>query len=397
MKYLVACNWDLDLLDQIDRPEVVAVFAGLPNTLISSGRPSSQIRPVPESHVRNYIKLVHDKKWSFDFNLNSPCLANKEVTQGGFKEIMKYLEWASDLGVDAVTITHTNLIGIVKKNFPKLRVNLSTFQKVSEVLPARRFEDMGVDMIMLSEHINRDFKTLAAIRKAVKCELALIPNTGCIFACPNMHSHANSVAHSGAKGGGDFMVDPFTLSCFCKRMESPEELVKIRWIRPEDVSLYEEVGIDTLKIIERYSTTAVLAERVKAYCERSFEGNLIRLLGQMVDLKTSTGRAKEMTIKRMLTRPGPTSLRAGKAARKFCGVFESSLYDLFYLDNKKIPTGFAKSFASRDCKTSDCRVCGYCRGVASKAVAVVDEPRLAATRERANQALDEIREGTMLY
>ena len=105
MKYLVACNWDLDLLDQIDRPEVVAVFAGLPNTLISSGRPSSQIRPVPESHVRNYIKLVHDKKWSFDFNLNSPCLANKEVTQGGFKEIMKYLEWASDL-VDRSGVLH---------------------------------------------------------------------------------------------------------------------------------------------------------------------------------------------------------------------------------------------------------------------------------------------------
>jgi len=365
--------------------------------LISSGRPSSQIRPVPERLVRDYIKKVHDKKWSFDFNLNSPCLSNKEVTQAGFKEIMKYLEWVSDLGTDAVTITNTNLIGIVKKHFPKLRVNLSTFQKVAEVLPARRFEDLGVDLIMLSEHINRDFKTLAAIRQAVKCELALIPNTGCVYGCPNVHSHANSVAHSGAKGGGDFLIDPFTLSCFCQRMESPEELVKIRWIRPEDVSLYEEVGIDMLKIIERYSTTEVLAQRVKAYAERHFDGNLIGMLGQMVDLKTSTGRAKEMAIKRMLTRPSLTSLKAGKAARKFGGVFKTSLPDLFHLDNKKIPTGFAKSFVNRDCKTSDCRTCGYCREVAHLAVQVKDEALLGVAREQANQALRDIRSGAMLY
>ena len=43
MKYTVASNWDIDLLDAIDYPEVHSVFAGLPNTPLSGGRSSVMI------------------------------------------------------------------------------------------------------------------------------------------------------------------------------------------------------------------------------------------------------------------------------------------------------------------------------------------------------------------
>ncbi|HEX7511309.1 MAG TPA: U32 family peptidase, partial [Chitinivibrionales bacterium] len=126
MKYLVACNWDPTLIDKLNVAEVSSLFGGLPDALISSGRPSSQIKSISEHTVKNFINRIHEKKWAFDYNMNSTCLANKEVTRKGFSQIMKYLERISDLGVDALTISNTNLIGIVKKNFPKLRVNLST-------------------------------------------------------------------------------------------------------------------------------------------------------------------------------------------------------------------------------------------------------------------------------
>lgn len=397
MKYLVACNWDSSLIDKIDHPEVSSLFGGLPDSLISSGRPTAQIRQVPESTVRKFIDQVHEKKWAFDYNINSSCLANMELTRNGFKAIMKYLEWISDLGVDAVTITNTNLIGIVKKNFPKLKVNLSTFQKLTEVAQARRFEDLGVDLIMLSEHINRDFKTLRAIRKAVKCQLALIANVGCIYDCPNSQTHANSIAHSGAKGETTLFADPFMLSCFNKRLSSPEELVKIRWIRPEDVKHYEDIGIDVLKIIDRYMNTETLAERVSAYCQRSFDGNLITLLGQMADPKRSTAPTKEMYLQRILTRPGLKSLRAARNARGFSKLLSHSLYEILYLDNKSLPHNFIEGYAERDCRTSDCRSCGYCNKVASKAVRVLNEDVLAETKRSIGKTLEDIQTGTILY
>jgi collagenase-like PrtC family protease len=352
---------------------------------------------MPASDVKKYVKLVQERGWSFDFNVNSSCTANKELTVDGHKEVMKYLEWVSDMGIDAVTITNTNLIGIVKKHLPKMRVNLSTFQKVTEVAQARRFEDMGVDLIMLSEHVNRDFKALRAIRRAVKCQLALIANVGCIYDCPNMQTHANSIAHSGAKGEQMLFAESFALFCFGKRLESMDEVIKIRWIRPEDVSHYEDVGIDVLKILERNSTTEVLAERVKAYSERHFQGNLIRLLGQMIDAKASTNRAKELVIRRMFTRPGLKSLRTGQRARAFGGLFSNSLYDIVYLDNQKIPDDFIKGFMNRDCRNADCRTCGNCEATAKKAVHILDEGLLANTRQLVKQALENIRDGSLLY
>jgi collagenase-like PrtC family protease len=396
MKYLVACNWDFELIDRIDYPEVATIFGGLPDTLISSGRPTQNIAQISENDTREYIKRVHDKKWRFDFNINASCTANMELTPKGFKATMRYLERLCDLGVDAVTIMNPNLIGLVKKNFPKLRVNLSTFQKVSDVAEARRFEDLGVDMLMLSEHINRDFKALAAIRKAVDCELTLVANVGCIYNCPNMHAHANSIAHAGAKGAASLFAESFQLFCFGKRLEGPEEIMKIRWIRPEDVALYEEVGIDMLKIIDRSNFTDVLAERVKAYCERSYDGNLIGLLGQMLDPKRSVTRGKELVVKRMLTKPGLGSLRHGKGARAFRGLMDTSLHELLYVDNKAIPQDFLESFMGRDCRTSDCRQCGNCKKVADQVVQVLDPERLSETLARAQQGLAGIRDGSTL-
>jgi collagenase-like PrtC family protease len=397
MKYLVACNWDISLLDQIDHPEVSCLFGGLPDALIASGRPTQQIRPVSESQVKKYIARVHEKKWTFDYNVNSSCLGNLELTPKGFKAIMKFLEKISGWGVDAVTITNTNLIALVKKNFPKLKVNLSTYQKVTEVAQARRYEDLGVDLIMLSEHINRDFKALRAIRKAVKCELALIANVGCVYDCPNALTHANSVAHGGTKGQTRLYADPFMLYCFSKRLSSPEEVVKIRWIRPEDVGHYEDIGIDMLKILERYTKTEVLAERVKAYCQRSFDGNLLRMLGQNVDLKTTEGQGKQLHIRRLITRPGLKSLYGAKMAREFVSMFAHPLYDILCLDNKKLPDDFIQSFAARDCRATDCRTCGNCSRIASQAVSTLDEELLKNTKQRMAQALEKVRTGDSLY
>ena len=397
MQYLVACNWDFDLLGKIDYPEVTSVFAGLPNTVVSGGRPFQQIQRVSASDVKRYISLVHGKNWSFDFNLNASCTANRELIPSGFKDITKYLEWLCEAGVDAVTIANTNLIGIVKKNFPKLRVNVSTFQKITEVAQAQRFEELGADLIMLSEHVNRDFKALAAIRKAVRCKLALVANVGCIYDCPNAHTHANGIAHSGARGEKSLLAEPCLLYCFSKRLESQEELVKIRFIRPEDVSHYEEVGIDVLKIIDRSSTTDVLEERVKAYCTRSFDGNLLLLLGQMMDVKRSTSRAKEIAVRNILTRPSLASLRSGKMARDAMGLFQHSLHELLYLDNKKVPENFVANYKERDCRASDCRTCGNCKAVAQKAVRVLDEGLLNDTLQRAKQGLEQIHDGSFLY
>ncbi|HEX2956786.1 MAG TPA: U32 family peptidase [Chitinispirillaceae bacterium] len=397
MKYLVACNWDPELINRIDYPEVHTLFGGMPDSIISSGRANSQIKKVTKHDVKNYVKLVHQKNWEFDLNLNASCTGNKELTIKGFKRITKHLEWICEIGVDAVTISSPHLISIVKKNFPQLKVNVSTYQKIAEVAQAQRFEDLGVNMIMLSEHINRDFKTIAAIRKSVKCQLTLIANVGCVYNCPNAHSHANNIAHTGARGEESVLANPFLLYCFGKRLERIDEVMKIRWIRPEDVSVYEDIGINMLKIIERNNRTDILAERVKAYCERSFDGNLLALLGQMVDMKRCITRTPQLMVKKFIKKPGLAALKSMKKARDFSFLFEKSIDDHLYLDNKKLPDEFIQSFTNKDCRTTDCKSCGACMHFASKAVTIVDENLLMKTRQKIADGLEQVRDGSLLH
>ncbi len=391
MEYTVACNWDPELINRIDYPEVKSLFGGLPETLISGGRSSLLTRNVQENKIREYIQQVHTRGLNFDYNINSACLSNQELTASGYRDIMRYLEWVCSLGVDSLTISNTNLIEIVKKNFPQLKIKVSTYQKVSNPCQAKRFEDMGVDALMLSEHINRNFKILAAIRKSVKCKLVLVANVGCIYNCPNMHSHANCTAHSGAAGEVDsIFTEAYNLYCFQKRLSNREELIKIRWIRPEDVPYYEEIGIDMLKIIERSSSTQALEERVKAYSERKYDGNLLNFLGQAWDIKRTDEQIKKSITIKVKSENTAKAMMLLKA-------FSSSLPELFSLDNRKLGSDFIQSFINRDCNATNCSECGNCKKIAEETISIIDQKKLDIADQRIKEVRNSVIDGSLLY
>lgn len=391
MQYTVACNWDPGLIERIDYPEVAAVFAGLPNTTIGSGRSSILIKDMDEEGVKDYIRRVHAKGWSFDYNINAMCLGNKELHAEGRREIVEYLEWVCSLGVNAVTISVPLLVEVVKKQFPGLKVKISSYQKIRSVSMARRFEDLGADALVLSEHIHRDFRLLEAIRKSVRCKLVLIANVGCIYDCPNIFTHANSNAHSGAKGEpATIFTESYQTYCTMKRLESTAELIKMRWIRPEDVSCYEDLGIDMLKIIDRHSSTEALAERVRAYHERSFDGNLLDLIGQMTNQKKST----LINLRQVLDDRGREEV---EKVMEFLAALATPIQDLFYVDNQRIHGDFLQGFVQRDCPTLACDRCGYCQSVADAAVTVRDKKRVDAALDELHGVRSRIVDGSLLY
>lgn len=391
MEFMVACNWEPDLLDKINYPEVKTLFGGVPGSLIASGRsPSFMSKRLSSEEIKDYIKRVHEKGWNFDYNINSTCLSNREYTASGHNEILKYIESILELGVDSLTVSITGLMEIINKHFPGTRMKVSTYQKVDSVAKAQRFEELGADVIMLSEHVNRDFNLLRAIRSSVKCKIALIANVGCTYQCPNMYSHANSIAHSSAAGENYSVFSEFyQANCLLGKIKDPVEFLKSRWIRPEDVKVYEDLGIDMLKILERNSTSDTLGERVKAYSMRSYEGNLIDLLGQMSNRKrslSSTWGAK----------PQIETEEFKKVKRFLETFFGTSIPDLFYLDNKKIPEDFINGFMSRDCSKLSCEKCNYCKSVADACISQLDPEAIRRIMKSMIDYRDEIIDGSAL-
>ena len=375
MQYTLACNWDKALLEGAEGTEAKSLFGGIPNSFIPGGRASVLIPEVNKEYVEDYVKECHDKDLEFTFLMNGSCMDNLEYTRKGYHSIMRELEWISGIGVDRVVITLPFLIELVVKHFPNLKVEVSSYQKIDSVTRAKRFEDMGVGAIMLSEHVNRNFKLLEGIRKGVDCEIILLGNLGCLYGCPSLFSHANLQAHASQAGHctEGFVADGYILNCTTQRLINPVEFIRTRWIRPNDVHYYEEVGIDAIKIIERQCTTEALLKRLGYYSQQKYTGNLVDLLGQMPNRKN------------YLPANSPYLMREEFAnviqlLKRLSVLDKVSLADLIYVDNEKIPEDFLDYFKKVDCHLLSCEECRYCYEIAEQAIST--DEKLEEVREK---------------
>jgi collagenase-like PrtC family protease len=274
---------------------------------------------------------------------------------------------------------------IIKRHYPSLKVNVSSWARVESVRRAQAFADMGVDAIVLSEEINRDFKTLEAIRKAVKCRLILIANPGCLYGCPRSFYHANVMTHGsqGEHSSEGFLVDHCYFSCTKDKMKDPVEIVKIRWIRPEDIEDYEMVGIDCLKIIDRYKTSETLLSYLKSYTERKYEGNIVELL--------NLPRKKAFLPANLEYIMRDEYVNTTKLM-EFADITDYPVSERISLDNAKIPSNFLSLFKTKDCATSDCGECGFCDMIARRALTVDGKP-LAELLEKYEALLESLVSG----
>src|SRR4030066_193400 len=285
MKLRVGANWDIAFLDAVKGTSVDALFGKLPFDIVGGARPGFVLPQIERKDVETYIKACHDRGLEFSYLLNAPCLGNLQYSKKGYGQIIELLEWIDQAGADSVTVGIPYLVDLVRKRFPRFKVKVSTIARVNTVRKALQYEDMGVEEIIIDEHINREFKTLEAIRKAVKCNLELIVNNICLWQCPYNFEHVNHDGHASREGEEDrycYLQYPGYL-CLYRKLMDPVELLKSPWIRPEDIYHYEALGYDHFKITERFKRTPLLLENFKTkdcnqiscsncrYCETVFE------------------------------------------------------------------------------------------------------------------------------
>jgi len=238
---------------------------------------------------------------------------------------------------------------------------------------------MGVEEIIIDEHINREFKTLEAIKKAVGCNLELILNNICLWQCPYNYEHVNHDGHASREGEQDdycYLQYPGYL-CLYRKLTDPVELLKSPWIRPEDVSAYEDVGYDSFKITERFKRTPLLIEHVQAYENRRYDGNLLDLF-TLPRKGAFTPVHLEYFIK-------PEHVNIMKVS-ELGDVFDLEVRELIQIDNNKL-NGFLEHFKVKDCNQTTCAQCQYCDGVLKK-VAVMNEEELKKAAQKVKNFAD---------
>ena len=373
MKLRVGANWDIAFLDAVKGTSVDALFGKLPFDIVGGARPGFVLPQVDRNYVKKYIQACHERGVEFSYLLNAPCLGNLQYSRKGYGQLIDLIQWIDQAGADSVTVGIPYLIDLIRKRFPRLKVKVSTTARVNTVRKALQYEDMGVEEIIIDEHINREFKTLESIRKAVKCHLELIVNNICLWQCPYNYEHVNHDGHASREGEEDqycYLQYPGYL-CLYRKLMDPVELLKSPWIRPEDIPHYENLGYRHFKITERFKRTPLLLEHVMAYENRRYEGNLL-------DLFTLPRKGAFTPVHlEYFIQPEHVNIMKISELEK---VFDLEVRDLIQLDNKKLE-GFIEHFKEKDCNQISCSRCQYCEAVFER-VAVVkkEEVRRAAQK-----------------
>ena len=365
MKLRVGANWDVSFLDAVTGTSVDSLFGKLPFDVVGGARPGFVLPQVNRDDIKQYIQACHERGLEFSYLLNAPCLGNLQYSKKGYGKLIDLLEWIDRSGADSVIVGIPYLIDLVRKRFPRLKVKISSTARVNTVRKALQHEAMGVEEIIIDEHINRDFKALAAIRKAVRCNLELIVNNICLWQCPYNYEHVNHDGHASREGEEDqycYLQYPGYL-CLYRKLVEPVELLKSPWIRPEDIIHYEDLGYEHFKITERFKRTPILLEHVQAYETRHYDGNLLDLF-----TLPRKGAFTPVHLEYFIKPKHVNILKISELGR----VFDLDVRELIHLDNKKLD-GFIEHFKETDCNQTTCSKCRYCDTVFREVALVKDE------------------------
>ena len=375
-KFSLAANYDPELVPSLAAYPVDEVYGKLPTDGVSGGRPHYLATPLSEADLRDYIHLLDRHGIAFNYLLNGACFGNHEWTRRWQKRVMALLDKVSEWGVRRVTVSTPFLLELVKRRYPQFKVRVGIYAQVDTPRRARFWEELGADAIVLeSFSINRNFRRLAAIRQAVRCDLELIANHVCLMNCPMQTYHQNGFAHA-SDDTGTLFIDYCLLRCSRMRLIDPSQFIKSAWIRPEDIGVYEAMGYTTFKLLERGIPSAELLRRVKAYSERRFDGNLAELL-LSYGFKESPRKGSFWSLRHFWKPPqvNPLRLKPLTELARLQGWLSPMATSPIRVDTRQIPKAFLDGFRDRDCSSMDCKACGYCEQIAVKAVSISSEYR----------------------
>ena len=351
MKLVVPAIYEDDFLDSMAGLPIAHYYGA---TATDAGlRANAELPPISDDALAAYVAKAKDQGHGFFYCLNVACLGNREFTADGQRWLVERLGSIAETGCQGVVLSNPYLIAFAKKRFPRLEVAVSSANGIDSVDKVLYFQQQGAEVVYLPEYVNRDFPLLRQLRKRTAVRLVLLSNTGCMINCPIRAYHSTITSHAKASLELGAYVDYPLLWCTKEKIRDPAQMVKSPLIRPEDLAVYEELGVDEFKLAGREMDRAWNDRVIHAYARRRYDGDLNDLILGFDQMEPY----------------GRMSVRIPNRA----------------LD------GFLDFFHKKhDCRVG-CRDCRYCDDWAEKALAFNDDH--AAFAKRIDEALERFESG----
>lgn len=272
MKLIAPTTFEPGFVEALAAYPVSRVYGSLSEE--PGARAKKWLPAVTEEQVEDHIAQSRSRGVGFLYTMNSSCDGSRAFTAEGQRWLAERLGWLVDVGAEGIVTANPYVIEMTKRRYPGLRVSLSSLVNLDSVDKALFYENLGVDAIYLPEYLNRNFKLLKVLRKKISCDLVVLINLGCLVHCPLRDYHANFISHASECLDRGCYLDYSLAKCTQIKSASPVELIKATWIRPEDLSVYEELGFTQFKLAGREKGGEWVLRAVAAYSARKYGGNL---------------------------------------------------------------------------------------------------------------------------
>lgn len=319
-----------NLNDQYKNSKVIETYGNITiDNTMESGRVTTQLPKVDLLDLKNYIEYSKQKGIEFNYTINAPYIHKKEFNKEGIAQIKSFLRDIYNAGVRSVTIALPSLMEIVKSSGYDFKIKGSTLCQITNANKAGFYKEFGLERIVADESISRDFKALKDIVKVFGQKVEIIVNPICLQDCVYRMFHYNQISGDSTVHSDEISINYFEHRCVMQRYRDISNLLKIAWVRPEDIDYYTSIGVNYFKLQGR---NLVLkgdpVKTLKTYFDKSFDGDLMDIIYMFYPLNQFK----------------------------------------IYLDNKKLDN-FIKPFYENDsfC-TRDCSSCKYCENFSKKVI-----------------------------
>lgn len=285
MIYLNAGNlWDNDYLDKVidwnnefaGTIRVNSLFGSIAE-LTPTARAADRLPYRSWDFIAEYVKKAQDHDIAIRYTLNQSCIgALQDFIRDWLARLRHDIRELHNLGIHEWTITSPLIMELMRGEFPKDFLEVSTIVELSTPEDAVRWRKLGADGVNLSTSINRDFKAISEI-VSTDIEVSILANEACLFRCPWRRECYNLSSHNSERAEELFGFYPFR-RCTEVRLNDPVEWVKSRLVLPQWMKIYQEkLGVDWFKIAYRTHPKEVALPMLRWYMEQDFHGSLLEL------------------------------------------------------------------------------------------------------------------------
>jgi len=272
---------DLNMLNEnYEGNRVHEVYGQLTEgNMLNSGRMVDVLPSVNLKQLEDYVRLLKKKSINFNYTLNPACFGNFEFSEKGISNINEFLSLLYEIGITHLTLTSPAIMEIARAHKYSFDIKASAICEINSAHKAAFYKKLGCERIVVDPDITRDFRQLQNISKIAVESIEIIINNVCVRNCPYKMFHYNHEAHCNKNNKEQSIHDYYINRCSLQKADNLVNVMKMNWIRPEDMHIYSDCGIQYYKIQGRQNVCqGDLIKCLKAYMKEQFNGDLFALI-----------------------------------------------------------------------------------------------------------------------